>query len=400
MSQIEKARFKLSTLITGALLVGFVGFGIGINFSSIQNKIVEWRHQSNSELPQDLNYREVEAIYDTLRSKYGGGQLDATKLLEGAKKGLVAAAGDPYTLYLDEEAARQFQEDINGTFSGIGAEIAIKNEQLVVVAPVAGSPAKDAGLRAGDQIIKIDDESTEGMSVDAAVRKIRGDAGSQVRLSIVRGSAQPEEIAITRAVISVPSVTSELKNGNVGVITLSRFDESTSAELGKAAASLKRQGATKFVLDMRDNPGGLLDSAVTIADEFLDSGKVVVEERKDGKALSTERTTAGGELVGMPVVVLINEGSASAAEIVAGALHDNKVATLVGAKTFGKGSVQEIIELNGKTSLKVTVALWYTPDGRNISKEGIEPDVKVELSRDDFNNSRDPQLAKALELLK
>jgi carboxyl-terminal processing protease len=395
-------RFGWSVLVTASLLIGFVGFGLGFNYPQIQKALFEKESNNTSQeegLPDNLDYAELEALYDQLRDNFAG-ELDAEQLLEGAKEGLVAATGDPHTAYLDDEAAQQFQEGLDGTFSGIGAEISVKEEQLVIVAPIDGSPAQKSGLQPSDKILAINDETTVGMSIDTAVSKIRGEAGSKVTLLIVRGNKSPQEVVITRDVITVPSVNSEIKNGQIGYIEISRFGPDTYQDFKKAAMDLQQKGARKIVLDMRNNPGGLLDVAVDIADEFLDSGAVIVEERKDGVVLETLKSRNGGLLHGLPTVVLINEGSASASEIIAGALQENNAARVVGKQSFGKGSVQELIELEGQSLLKVTIALWYTPKGRNITEEGIEPDVKVELTEADIDKERDPQLQKALELLR
>jgi carboxyl-terminal processing protease len=395
-------RFGWSVLVTASLLIGFVGFGLGFNYPQIQKALFENESASTPQeegLPDNLDYSELEALYDQLRDNFAG-ELDAEQLLEGAKEGLVAATGDPHTAYLDDEAAQQFQEGLDGTFSGIGAEISVKEEQLVIVAPIDGSPAQKSGLQPSDKILAINDETTVGMSIDTAVSKIRGEAGSKVTLLIVRGNKSPQEVVITRDVITVPSVNSEIKNGQIGYIEISRFGPDTYQDFKKAAMDLQQKGARKIVLDMRNNPGGLLDVAVDIADEFLDSGAVIVEERKDGVVLETLKSRNGGLLHGLPTVVLINEGSASASEIIAGALQENNAARVVGKQSFGKGSVQELIELEGQSLLKVTIALWYTPKGRNITEEGIEPDVKVELTEADIDKERDPQLQKALELLR
>lgn len=397
---LKNKRFRFSTVIAAAALVGFVGFGLGFNWTFVQDRLSARLRGGPAQagLPEDLDYEDLEGVYDSLRQNYAG-QLDAAKLVEGAKMGLVQATGDPYTTYLDEAAAQDFQESLDGTFSGIGAEIALKQERIVIVAPLAGSPAKAAGLQAGDVIAQIQGEATTDLTVEQAVAKIRGQAGTAVTLTIIRGNDPPRDINITRAVISVPSVRSELKPGNIGYIELSRFSEDSAAKVREAAIQLKGQGATRIILDLRNNPGGLLQSAVEIADEFMEEGKKVVEERREEKVIASEQTTPGGELTGLPAVVLINQGSASASEIIAGALQDNKVATVVGEQSFGKGSVQELIDLRGKAVLKVTIALWYTPNGRNITKEGIIPDIKVDLSDEDFNNDSDPQLTKALEIL-
>lgn len=346
------------------------------------------------------------ADFSSLNSLYGlmqrnfDGSIDNQKALDGAKAGLVAAGGDPYTVYLDAKSAKDLQNDLNGKLSGIGAEIGLKNNVVTVIAPITDTPAARAGLKAGDLIAKINNEDTTNMTVDQAVSKIRGDAGTKVTLKLVRSGADPFDVTITRAEISVPSVKWSLKNGNVAYINVTRFGPDTGNLVKQAATELKGQGATKVILDLRNDPGGYLDQGVAVASQFLDNGKLVVEERTGGK--STDKMNASGTalLKGMPTVVLINGGSASASEIVAGALKDNGVAKLVGEKSFGKGSVQEIKNLPDGAQLKVTVAHWYTPGGVNINKEGIKPDVEVKLTTEDFNASRDPQLDKALELLK
>lgn len=392
-------RFTLSTLISVALIIGFAGFSLGFNYPQLENYWnARFDGKDNNQLPPDLNYASVEEVYDLLKDTYAGG-LEASKLLDGAKKGLIAAAGDPYTVYLTADEAKEFRQDLDGTFSGIGAEIAVKNGRLVVVAPLEGSPAKAAGLRSGDRILAIAGEDTTDMSVDEAVSKIRGEAGSKVKLNIASGNGSPKEVEITRSVIEVPALQAELKSKEIGYIELVRFGDDAAQQVAKAATDLKSKGAKKFILDLRNNPGGLLEAAVEVSDEFLDIGKVVVEERKDSEVIKTFRSTSGGAMVGLPVVVLINEGSASASEIVAGALMENQAATVIGETTFGKGSVQELVEADNGAYLKVTVARWYTPKGNNISEGGITPDIKVILSNIDFDASRDPQLARAIKFL-
>jgi carboxyl-terminal processing protease len=345
-----------------------------------------------------LDFSSLNDVYNLLNNNFDG-KIDQAKVLDAAKAGLVSAAGDPYTVYLDPTSAKSLSDDLNGQLSGIGAEVGIKNNYLTVVAPIDGTPAAKAGLRAGDIIAKIDGTDTAGLTVDAAVARIRGKADSVVTLTIVHADQPAADIKITRANITVPSVTSSMKNGNIGYIKIREFGSDTSSLIATASASVKQQGATKIILDLRDNPGGYLDAGVTVASEFLPEGKTVVSERTNGKTTATQNATAGGVLVGLPTIVLVNGGSASASEIVSGALHDNKVATLVGVQTFGKGSVQEIKNLVGGAQLKVTVAHWFTPAGININKKGITPDTVVPLSNDDYNANRDPQLDKAIELL-
>lgn len=337
-------------------------------------------------------------VYEVLKQSYDG-DLDEEKLREGAKAGLVAAAGDPYTVYLNADAAKKLKDDLSGTLSGIGAEVGIRNQKLVIIAPISDSPAAKAGLRPNDQIVRINEEDPSGLSLEEAVSKIRGEKGTTVKLTIIRGNEAPKEISITRDVITVASVKWSLKEGNTGYIQLTRFGDDTAALVGQAASELKAQGAKSIILDMRNNSGGYLNAAVDVSSEFLERGKLVVEERSksdDNKAKLT--STGSGKLEGMKTIVLINEGSASASEIVAGALRDNKAATLVGQKSFGKGSVQEIRPLGGGAQLKVTIARWYTPNGTNINKDGIKPEIEVKLEQADYDAGRDPQLDKALEL--
>ncbi len=349
----------------------------------------------NASAPAELQFREVQSI---LKNKFDG-QLNEAKQSEGAIKGYVAALGDPYTVYLNPDEAKELSDDLKGELSGIGVEVGIKKDRLTVISPIDGTPASRAGLKAGDVIALIDGQDTSQLSLDEAVKKIRGQKGTTVKLTILRGSEPPKELEITRDTIQVSSVSTEIKDGNVGYIRLRRFGDDTDTAIRKATSDLASKGVDKIILDLRDNPGGYLDSAVTVSSEFVASG-TIVEER--GKHIETKKLTAnpGGNMTKAKVVVLINGGSASAAEITAGALKDNNRAVLVGEKSYGKGSVQEVKSLTGGAQLKVTVANWYTPNGVNISKEGIKPDVEVKTTSDDSNAGRDPQLEKALEIVR
>jgi carboxyl-terminal processing protease len=349
-----------------------------------------------------LDYSSLNPLYDVLKSNFDG-NLTSQQAIDGARGGLVASTGDTYTEYLTAAQAKSLNDDLTGQLSGIGAEIGMKNNSLTVIAPIDGTPAAKAGIRAGDMIADINGQDTTNMNVDTAVSKIRGAAGTQVKLKIYRaGNTEPINLTITRANISVPSVKWSMKNGNIGYINITQFGPDTANLTNKAASELKSQGAAKIILDLRNDPGGYLDAAVSVASQFLPSGQTVVSERKGpgGKTIvDTLDSKGGGQLVGLPTVVLINSGSASASEIVSAALHDNHSAKLVGVTSFGKGSVQEIKNLAGGSELKVTVAHWYTPGGININKAGIKPDVSVDLTPDDFNAGRDPQLDKAISLL-
>lgn len=347
---------------------------------------------------EGLNIGELNAIYRVLSDKFDG-ELTPEKALEGAKSGLAASTGDPYTAYLSAEALKQLNDDLAGTLSGIGAEVGIRNNRLTIIAPIAESPAAKAGLRAKDDIAKIDGEDPSGLTLDQAVSKIRGPEGTKVTLTIVRNNGQPFDVTITRALITVASVKSELKADGVGYIQLTRFGSDSGQAVAQAAVELKAKGASRFVLDLRNNPGGYLDASVKVAEQFL-SGKVIVEEKKNGQSINKLSSKSGGELVGARLVVLINGGSASASEIVAGALQDHKAAVIIGEKSFGKGSVQELANLTEGAGLKVTVAHWFTPNGRNITKEGIKPDIEVKMEAADLDAGRDPQLDRALQELR
>lgn len=342
-------------------------------------------------------------VWALLTEKYvDGGALDARKLFYGAIDGMLAATGDPYTTFFDPQENKEFQEDVSGVFEGIGAEMGVKDEVLTIIAPLEGMPAAKAGLMAGDRVLEINGESTSTLSLEEAVNRIRGKKGSEVRLTILReGDKETRSITIQRDVIFVKSVRAETKDGNIAYIRVSRFGEDTQAAFRKAvrqALDERRQG---LILDLRNNPGGFLETSIEMASLMLPPGKIIVME-EDSKGERKEIKSRGGDLISsMETIVLINEGSASASEILAGALRDNRAnVTLVGKKTFGKGSVQELIPVGSDTSVKITVARWLTPAGQQINNVGINPDIAIDLSRDDLDNKRDPQLDKALEILR
>ncbi len=345
-----------------------------------------------------LDFNQLNSTYELLQRKFDG-KLDSAKVMDGARAGIVASGGDPYTVFMDSKAAKALDDQLNGTLSGIGAEIGIKNNKLTVIAPVAGSPAEKAGLKAGDYIAEIDGKDSSSYTLDEAVSHIRGKAGTKVTLTVVRGSSEPKKITITREVINVPSVKWSMKPGTIGYINVTTFGSDTTEKVNQAATELKSQGATKIILDLRNDPGGYLPVAVDVASQFMSEGKVVVDERQRGRSTQKLSSHGGGTLQGMPVVVLINGGSASASEIVAGALRDDIGAKLIGEQSFGKGSVQEVVKLDGGSQIKVTVAHWFTPSGKGIDKVGIKPDIIVKQTNDDFNASRDPQLDRALQEL-
>ena len=345
----------------------------------------------------DLDLSSVQLVYRELKKNYDG-KLSDEQLIAGAKKGLAESVGDPYTVYFTADEAEEFLGDLEGTFEGIGAELGKEDGNLIIVSPIKGSPAEKAGLRAGDVIATVNDEESIGWSVEKAVSVIRGEKGTTVRLGVIRDS-KPLEISVVRGTISVPSVEAEVKDG-VGIISISRFSrDETTILTRKAAQNFLDQGVKSIVLDLRGNGGGYLQPAVEIASLWM-KNKTVLTERKGGKVTETLRTSGDSPLSGIKTVVLVDGYSASASEILAGALRDNGAAQLVGTQTFGKGVVQDVRDLSDGGTLKVTIASWYTPNGQNLSKEGIKPDFEVKLSGEDIQKERDPQMTKALELLK
>lgn len=336
-----------------------------------------------------LDLASVQTTYRTLKANFDG-DIDEQALISGASRGLTAAAGDTYTVYMDRKEAEEFNKDLTGNIGGgIGAEIGNRNSQPTVTRTLADSPAQKIGLLSGDVIVGVNEESTQGWSVTDTVSKIRGEIGTTVKLTVLR-SGSPKEFTITRQQITSPSVDSSVENG-IGTITMRRFDDTTADLARKAARDFKNQNVKGVILDLRGNGGGLLNAAQDVAGIWLDN-KIVVSEKTNGK--TTVELKSGGSpiLSGVPTIVLVNSGSASASEIVAGALQDHKAATLIGEKTFGKGSVQKLVDLQDGSVLKVTVAKWFTPNGKNINKEGIVPGKKVDLTAEDANAGRDPQL--------
>jgi carboxyl-terminal processing protease len=380
------------------MLIFLSGFGIGSG-RIVLNRDQLLRKSIQKNLPANLDYSSVEQVYDTLKRDYDG-QLDNQKLLDGLKAGLAASTGDPYTEYMNKDAAKDFNEQLSGIFSGIGAELG-KDEQgnIVVIAPIAGFPAEKAGLKPKDIVVEVDGKSTAGQSIGDAVGKIRGPKGTNVKLKVVRNKAQELNFDITREQISIPSVESKILDGNIGYIKVSRYGEDTAVLTTKAADDFKQKNVKGVILDVRGNPGGLLDAAVSVSSLWLDPGKTILQEKRDGLIIRTYKAKGTPTLKGIPTVVLINEGSASASEITAGALHDNNVAKLIGVKSFGKGSVQQLEQLGDGSVLKVTIARWYTPNGININKDGIKPDTEVKISDDEAKAKKDPQLDAAIKQL-
>ena len=343
----------------------------------------------NTDLLQQT-YRQLDANFD--------GDLDENALINGSVRGMVEAAGDDYTTFLDAEEAERMNSDLEGSIGGgIGAQVGVRDETITLVKILAGTPAEQAGLKAGDKVLTINSETTKDWTTEQAVERIRGEVGTTVKLGIER-DGQAMDMTITRDEISVDSVTSEVRDG-IGYMTITRFDQETGQLANTAAQSFKEAGVKGVILDLRGNPGGYLSAAQDVSGIWL-SKKLVVVEKTGDKVIDELRSRRNAVLEGVPTVVLVDGNSASASEIVAGALHDHKAATLVGETTYGKGTVQRLITLTNGAVLKVTVARWFTPNGLNLSKVGITPDHTVKLSEEDIKNSNDRQMTKAEELLR
>lgn len=351
--------------------------------------------------PGDVDFSLFWDAWRVVQEDYAGEQpFDFQAMVHGAIKGMVNSLGDPYTTFMTPGNTKIFLEDISGSFSGVGMEIGIRDNRLQIIAPLEGTPAERAGLRAGDYIIKISkDDFTADLTIDQAVALIRGPEGTEITLSILRdGWDEPRDFVIERAVINIPSLRWEVIDG-VAYVKIFQFSEKLRSDFRNLDKDLF-QTSDKIIIDVRNNPGGFLHVAVDIAGWFLQRGDVVVIEDFGSSQEPKEHTARGNaKLFDHTVVILINKGSASASEILAGALRDNRGTLLIGEKSFGKGSVQELKDLKDDSSIKITVAKWLTPRGDLIQKKGLEPDIVVEFTEEDFEADRDPQLDKAIEVL-
>jgi carboxyl-terminal processing protease len=346
-------------------------------------------------LPSTLDYAALNQVYDALRQNYDG-KLTETQILDGLKHGLAEATGDPYTEYFTPAEAKAFNGELQGqSLTGIGVQLDTDaSGDIMVMAPLDGSPAQAAGLKAKDIITTIDGKSTAGMSLNDAVSKIRGKQGTKVSLGILRGGSQQLTFTITRAAITVPTASSKILAGNIGYLQVSQFSDDTFNLVRQAVAKFQQAGVQKVILDLRDNPGGEVNSAQDISSLWLPSGATVEQEKRGSTVVDSYPATGTNPLKGMPTVVLINGGSASAAEITTLALRDNHAAYVIGEKSYGKGVVQQVIPFSDGSELKVTIAKWYGPAGENINHKGITPDQTVKEPAD-ATATNDPQLQAA-----
>ena len=385
-------RQQLSWFLT-IVIVAIVSFVAGARSDALFANVASVFGVRTSNKTIDLS--SVQKTYQELVANYDG-KLDTQKLIYGANRGLVEAAGDPHTAYMDPDETKEFDKSLSGQIGGgIGAEIGLRNNKPTIIKPLENSPAQKAGIKAGEAIVKVNDEASSDWSVEKVVSKIRGEVGTSVKLTLLSGD-QTREVSVVRQNIVSPAVESEI-DGEIGILKVNRFGDDTVSLARKYASEFVEKGVKKVILDLRNNPGGTVGAAQGLLGIWLDN-QIAMTERRGSEIVKTLRTTGTPILGNMKTVVLINGNSASASEITAGALREYGKATLVGQKSYGKGSVQIVLGLPGGSQMKVTEARWYTPKGKNIDKTGIEPDVKVDLSSDDVNNNVDPQMDKAKSL--
>jgi len=389
--------FLVVSFILVVLAAGALGYLFGNrNFVLSQNKQVEFVSRELG-APKDVDFTLFWEAYDQLKGLYLG-EIDLKKFLYGAISGGYASLDDPYTAFLPPEATAEFEKELSGKLEGIGIKIGVLDDYPAVIASLPDSPAERAGLKPKDKIVKIDDAETKGMILDEAVAKIRGEKGTVVKLGIVRDAEAERTLEIKREKIAVKTIEAR-KVGDVTVIAINEFGTETKGEFLKAVDRAAQDGAGKIILDLRNNPGGLLGGAVDVGGEiFPEKTVVVIEENRAGRQ---EMTSSGrGTLKQAKLVALVNGGSASAAEILAGAIQDHGRGKVIGEKTFGKGTVQQLDRLSGGASTKITVSRWLTPKGNSIDKNGIAPDIEVKEGDNPLFDSQDPLLERALEELK
>ncbi|HDO23705.1 MAG TPA: S41 family peptidase [bacterium] len=390
--------FSVVVALLGGIFIGGAFFGY-----SQRPEVEKTAGLFNKGLNMDakVDFSPFWTAWNVINSKFvSKDKLDNQKRVWGAIEGMVKSIGDPYTVFFPPKQSKMFKEDISGQFGGVGMEIGVRKDVLIVIAPLKDTPAYRAGIKAGDKIIKIDDKISANMTAGEAAQFIRGKRGTSVKLTILRKNVdKPIEIKIIRDVIQVPVLKTQTKPGGIFVIKIYSFSANSANEFRKGLRKFVLSGDNKLILDLRGNPGGYMESAIDIASWFLPAGKVVVREKFGNGKENIYRSKGYNIFKKLSMVVLINEGSASASEILAGALSEQGVAKLVGEKSFGKGSVQELVQITPDTSLKVTIAKWLTPKGKSISENGLEPDVKVEFTKEDIEKGNDPQMKKAIELL-
>ncbi|KAJ53209.1 carboxyl-terminal processing protease [Clostridium tetanomorphum] len=377
-------------------IITFVGSSF-ISLSIPNGKVIISRDDYN----RVLEFSKLFGIKEILEAKYDG-KIDNAALEEGAIKGMTAALNDPYTTFMDKQEFQEFNAQTEGNYSGVGLQVQAKEKKILIVDIFEDSPAKKAGILPKDEIEKVDGKAVSGKELDKAVAMMKGPEGTNVTLTLYREGKGNFDVTLKRSKINLVTIKGEMLNNNIGLIQIAMFDENGGKNLKKELERLKGKGMQSLIIDLRGNPGGLLDECVDMVSNFIPKGKVIVSTIDKYKS-EKKYKSKGGNYIGLPLVVLTNEGSASASEIFSGAIRDYKAGTLVGEKTFGKGVVQTLIDTGEGTALKVTISKYYTPNGENIHKIGIKPDVEVkypeELLKKPYKRETDPQFNKALEIL-
>ncbi|MEO8637488.1 MAG: S41 family peptidase [Candidatus Taylorbacteria bacterium] len=404
MNLFKQTRYLIISVavLTGAAFMGGVYAGHA-NYSPIDSLFSLSGKQALASTTS-ADFAPFWKVWDVINEKYvTPNKVTDQEKVWGAISGLAKSLGDPYTVFMPPEEAKSFETEISGNFEGVGMEVGIRDEMLTVIAPLKGNPAEKAGIKAGDKIIKIDDTVASDLSVDKAVLLIRGPKGTAVTLTLIReGKSGSFEVKVMRDVITIPTIDKELRKDGIYVIQLYNFSAVSPNLFNKAISDFVKTKSNKLILDLRGNPGGYLDASVDMASWFVPKGKVIVREDFGGKQEENIYRSDGRYTFGntFKMIVLVDEGSASASEILAGALQEHGIAKLVGTKTFGKGSVQELVKITPDTNLKITIAKWLTPNGKSISEGGLTPDYEVKMSEDDIKADKDLQMDKAVELLK
>jgi len=398
--KINKGYLKFLKFISIILIligVYYLGYGIGHKNITIDSAYKPKIVNLNDGKPKDVDFSIFWDAWDIVKNVFVKKDIDYKKMVHGAISGMLASLDDPYTVFMTNEQSENFKEDLNGSFDGIGIEVTPKDGYLVVIAPLDGLPAQKAGIRSKDMILKIDGAEVSQMNYAEAINKIRGPKGTEVTLSILHdGEAEPTDIKVVRDKVVVKSVKWEVKNNDIMYIRISQFGDDTFDLVNQAIDEISSKGIKKVIVDVRDDPGGYLEKCIDITSLFISEGVVVKEEDRNGKIIES-MTTRLPRLNDAKLVVLINSGSASASEIFAGAIQDHQRGILVGEKSFGKGSVQNLETLKDGSQVKITIAKWLTPNGKAIDKEGIMPDIEIKASKEDIQNNNDVQLQKAIE---
>ena len=388
-------KVERSTLVLVSVFMLVLGFAGGSRIDDIRNLIAPVFGLKKVER---IDFSNIEKTYQALASNFDG-EIDKQKIIDGASKGLVEAVGDKYTEYMTAKEAEEFNKSLSGDVgTGIGVELAKDGDSVKVVRVLAKNPAESVGILAGDVISKVNGEDVSKENTSEISKKIRGDAGTTVKIGVVRGN-EKKEFSVTRAKIENPSVELSKKDG-VATLSIYRFDSETGVLAKKYAEEIKNEGISKVILDLRGNGGGYVQAAKTVASLWLEKNALIVSEKTGSKTVEEIRATGDNPLKGIKTVILLDGSSASASEIVAGALKEHKAAQIVGEKSYGKGSVQTTIDMPNGALLKVTIAKWFTPSGKNISNNGISPDIKVSAPKGESYLLNDIQKNKALEILK